>query len=109
MFALRTFLELFVNWTHLVADQHLVFVNRHAALFELPLTFEECGLVYECKQIVEFDVFDDTRSEERRFRNRDVSGNVGTSRVRAVADWFCASRPRRFANTEFRLFTYQIF
>src|ERR1041384_5963024 len=59
LFALGAFFDLFIYRSHFLAHQRLILCKRHPALLELPLTFEQRGLVYERKHIIERDVVDD--------------------------------------------------
>src|ERR1041384_6808796 len=108
LFALGAFFDLFIYRSHFLAHQRLILCKRHPALLELPLTFEQRGLVYERKHIIERDVVDDTRAEEWRSRSRHIAAHCGTLSVRRIS---CAPRARLrgFANTEFLFFTDQIF
>src|SRR5689334_7434499 len=109
LLTLRALFEFFINWTHLVLDQGLVLLDGHPSLLELPLTFEQCGLVYERKHIVRLNVFDDARTVKRRCRNRDIRTVLRTRRVRVIATDSEPSRARRFANPELRLLSNQVF
>src|SRR5687768_516505 len=109
LLAFRSVLYFYVNRPHLVAHERLVLIRRHLALLELPLTFKQRIFIDVCKHVVERDVFNDTRSVERRRWNRNFGIHGGTRGVRRVTTRHCAARPCSLAYAKFCFLAYKIF
>src|SRR5215212_6557828 len=108
LLTLRTFLQLFIDRSDLIAYQGLILFNRRLALFELPLTFEQRRLVYKGKHIVELYIVNNTRTVKRRRGNWYVRIHGGTNRVSRVTRLH-AAWSRAFPNTKLRFFPNQVF
>src|SRR5438132_3062370 len=84
--ALAAVLQSLKHWTHMLGDESLVLFGGLSSLLELPLTFEQRGLVDVSENVVEWNVVDHSRAKERRRRNRQVAANIGAQGVRCVAE-----------------------
>src|SRR5439155_26295083 len=95
--ALAAVLQFFKNWTHMLSDESPILFGGGSSLLELPLPFEQRGLVDKGEDIRQRNVMDHARAKERRRGNRHLAANIGAYGVRRVAGNLCgAGRCQRF-------------
>src|ERR1051326_1557460 len=108
-FALAALFQFFINWPDVFGDKPPIFFRRFAALFELPLAFEERCLVDESEHVLQRNVVNYARAKERRIGNRRVGLNVRADGVGGVAGKLRdTARSRRFLDAKLGVFANEI-
>src|SRR5262245_29398702 len=91
-------------------NKGLILFGRFSPLLELPLTFEQRGLIDVGENVFQRNVIYYARTKKRRFRNWNMSRHRRTRSVRGVAGNFSGTaRPGRPAYTELGVFSNQLF
>src|SRR6267378_705977 len=83
--ALAAVLQFLKHWTHVLSDESLILFGRLSSLLELPLTFEQRGLIDVSENVLQRNVVDHARAKERRRWNRHFAANIGAYGVRRIA------------------------
>ena len=104
-FALAAVLQFLKHWTHLLSDESLILFGGLSSLLELPLTFEQRGLIDVGENVLEWNVVDHARAKKRRRWNRHIRANIRAYGVRGIARNLCdAARSQRLAHAELCFF-----
>src|SRR5882724_10295799 len=76
LFSVAALFQFVKDRPNCLTNECLILVRGPAALLELPLAFEKRGLVYEGEDIVERDLLDYARAEERSDGDRHFRVDV---------------------------------
>src|SRR6266404_9974484 len=97
--ALAAVLHFLKHWTHMLGDEGSILLGGLSSLLELPLTFEQRGLIDVSEDVLQRNVVDHARTKERRRWNRHIHANIRAYGVRGVAGNLCdTTRRHRLAH-----------